>query len=61
MPDDPPAVLYSRQMPPAPVRVASNSNMGGGFIEFLFGDGPGRGTAYAPQQPVYQQPLMRKG
>ncbi|UQR64686.1 L,D-transpeptidase family protein [Bradyrhizobium sp. C-145] len=55
VPNDPPAVLYAPQVPPAPVRVASNSNMGGGFIEFLFGDGPGRGPAYAPQHPVYQQ------
>ncbi|RXH23784.1 MULTISPECIES: L,D-transpeptidase [Bradyrhizobium] len=55
VPNDPPAVLYAPQAPPAPVRVASNSNMGGGFIEFLFGDGPGRGPAYAPEQPVYQQ------
>ena len=55
VPNDPPAVLYQPQVPPAPVRVASNANMGGGFIEFLFGDGPGRGPAYAPQQPVYQQ------
>ncbi|TYO68317.1 L,D-transpeptidase [Bradyrhizobium hipponense] len=55
VPNDPPAVLYQPQVPPAPVRVASNSNMGGGFIEFLFGDGPGRGPAYAPQQPMYQQ------
>jgi lipoprotein-anchoring transpeptidase ErfK/SrfK len=52
VPNDPPAVLYR---PRAPARVASNSNMGGGFIEFLFGDGPGRGPAYAPQQPIYQQ------
>jgi lipoprotein-anchoring transpeptidase ErfK/SrfK len=35
---------------PAPVRVAAN--MGGGFIEFLFGDGPGQGYQ---QQPMYQQ------
>ena len=55
VPNDPPAVLYQPQVPPAPVRVASKSNMGGGFIEFMFGDGPGRGPAYAPQQPVYQQ------
>ncbi|MGY4355906.1 lipoprotein-anchoring transpeptidase ErfK/SrfK [Bradyrhizobium sp. i1.7.7] len=55
VPNDPPAVLYQPQVQPAPVRVASNANMGGGFIEFLFGDGPGRGPAYAPQQPVYQQ------
>jgi lipoprotein-anchoring transpeptidase ErfK/SrfK len=39
---------------PAPVRVASadRPNMGGGFIEFLFGDG--QGEAYR-QQPAYQQ------
>src|SRR4051794_31540857 len=55
VPNDPPTVLYQPQVPPAPVRVASNANMGGGFVEFLFGDGPGRGPAYAPQQPVYQQ------
>jgi lipoprotein-anchoring transpeptidase ErfK/SrfK len=36
---------------PAPVRVASN--MGGGFIEFLFGDVP-RGGRYR-QEPMYQQ------
>ncbi|MCA1471743.1 L,D-transpeptidase [Bradyrhizobium sp. IC3195] len=55
VPNDPPAVLYQPRVPPAPVRMASHSNMGGGFIEFLFGDGPGRGPAYAPEQPVYQQ------
>jgi len=55
VPNDPPAVLYAPKVPAAPVRVASNANMGGGFIEFLFGDGPGRGPAYAPQQPAYQQ------
>ncbi|MCA1549558.1 L,D-transpeptidase [Bradyrhizobium sp. BRP19] len=55
VPNDPPAVLYQPRVPPAPVRVASHSNMGGGFIEFLFGDGPGRGPAYAPERPVYQQ------
>jgi lipoprotein-anchoring transpeptidase ErfK/SrfK len=47
-----PTVIYARQ--PAPVRVASaeRSNMGGGFIEFLFGDPPPGGRY---QQPVYQQ------
>ena len=55
VPNDPPAVLYQPRVAPAPVRVASNANMGGGFIEFLFGDGPGRGPAYAPQQSMYQQ------
>ncbi|WJR79549.1 L,D-transpeptidase [Bradyrhizobium sp. NP1] len=48
-----PTVIYARQpAQPAPVRTASN--MGGGFIEFLFGDGPGQAPAYQ-QQPVYQQ------
>ena len=51
---------------PAPVRVASadRPNMGGGFIEFLFGDGQGQGypsqgqldrqRPLYPQQPSYQ-------
>ncbi|MEH2529530.1 lipoprotein-anchoring transpeptidase ErfK/SrfK [Bradyrhizobium sp. AZCC 1588] len=48
-----PAVIYARQ--PAPVRMASaeRSNMGGGFIEFLFGDAP-QGGRYQ-QAPAYQQ------
>ncbi len=58
-----PTVLYARPQPQMqqPVRVASNARgnqMGGGFIEFLFGDGPsqGQGQVYYPQQqPVYQQ------
>src|SRR3954449_5123260 len=39
---------------PAPVRMATaaRSNMGGGFIEFLFGDAP-QGGRYQ-QQPAYQ-------
>ena len=47
-----PTVIYARE--PAPVRMASaeRSNMGGGFIEFLFGDAP-QGGRY--QQPAYQQ------
>ena len=50
-----PTVIYASQpQPAAPVRTANaeRSNMGGGFIEFLFGDG--RGQSY-PQPPVYQQ------
>ncbi|ANW04314.1 L,D-transpeptidase [Bradyrhizobium icense] len=50
-----PTVIYARQpAPPVPVRVAAaeRSNMGGGFIEFLFGDAP-QGGRY--QQSVYQQ------
>jgi lipoprotein-anchoring transpeptidase ErfK/SrfK len=44
------------QRPAAPVRTAyaERSNMGGGFIEFLFGDGPNQGERYQ-QQPGYQQ------
>jgi lipoprotein-anchoring transpeptidase ErfK/SrfK len=40
------------QRPVAPVRLASaeRGNMGGGFIEFLFGEGPPQGGRY-PQQP----------
>src|SRR5689334_4473620 len=52
-----PSVTYAeRPALPAPVRVASadRSRMGGGFIEFLFGDGPQQGGRYQ-QQPVYQQ------
>src|SRR5712675_3402780 len=49
-----PTVIYGRE--PAPVRMVSaeRSNMGGGFIEFLFGDAP-QGGRYQQQQPVYQQ------
>ena len=52
-----PTVIYAREpAPTAPVRVASaeNANMGGGFIQFLFGDAP-QGGRYQQQQPVYQQ------
>jgi lipoprotein-anchoring transpeptidase ErfK/SrfK len=53
------SVIYANQVAqqqPAPVRTAyvERSNMGGGFIEFLFGDGPGQGGRNLPQ-PVYQQ------
>jgi lipoprotein-anchoring transpeptidase ErfK/SrfK len=50
-----PSVIYADQRAPtAPLRTASaeRSSMGGGFIEFLFGDG--QGQRY-PQPPVYQQ------
>jgi lipoprotein-anchoring transpeptidase ErfK/SrfK len=68
-----PVVLHPDQsaLPPAPapVRVASadRPNMGGGFIEFLFGDGQGQGyqpqgqvdrRPLYPQQQVYQPPVM---
>jgi lipoprotein-anchoring transpeptidase ErfK/SrfK len=50
-----PKVIYARDpAPPAPVRVASN-NMGGGFIQFLFGDGP-RSQRYQPDGAYQQQP-----
>jgi lipoprotein-anchoring transpeptidase ErfK/SrfK len=51
-----PQVIYANQSapPPAPVRIAyaERSNMGGGFIQFLFGDGPAQGYQ---QQPMYEQ------
>jgi lipoprotein-anchoring transpeptidase ErfK/SrfK len=59
-----PTVIYadqSAQRPVAPMRMASaqRSNMGGGFIEFLFGDGQNQGDRYQ-QQPSYasQRPLL---
>src|SRR4029078_7687148 len=47
-------MIYSYQSPqPAPrMAYAERSQMGGGFIEFLFGDGP-QGGRY--QQPSYEQ------
>jgi lipoprotein-anchoring transpeptidase ErfK/SrfK len=55
---DPPVIYANQpaQQPAAPVRTsyAERSNMGGGFIEFLFGDGPGQ-SGRNLQQPVYQQ------
>jgi len=61
-PSPEPTVIYARQHEqPAPVRTAyaERSQMGGGFIEFLFGDAP-QGGRYQQQpsyeqQPVYQQ------
>jgi lipoprotein-anchoring transpeptidase ErfK/SrfK len=53
-----PTVISADQPAQQPVRMAyaerSNSNMGGGFIEFLFGDGQAQGGRYQ-QQPAYQQ------
>ena len=53
-----PSVIYAEQpaQRTAPVRMAyaERSNMGGGFIEFLFGDGQNQGERYQ-QAPVYQQ------
>ena len=50
-----PTVIYARQ--PAPVRMAAaeRSNMGGGFIEFLFGDAP-QGNRYQRDQAYQPQP-----
>ena len=53
-----PAAIYAEQpaqRPVAPVRTAyaERSSMGGGFIEFLFGEGPSQGGRYQ-QQPGYQ-------
>jgi lipoprotein-anchoring transpeptidase ErfK/SrfK len=49
-----PSVIYAREpAQPAPVRMASTERqMGGGFIEFLFGDAP---QGARSQQPMYQQ------
>ena len=53
-----PTVIYADQSAqrPVPVRTAyaERSSMGGGFIEFLFGDGQNQGGRYQ-QQPAYQQ------
>jgi len=52
-----PTVIYANQpAPPAPVRIAyaERAQMGGGFIEFLFGDERQQGGRYQ-QQPAYQQ------
>jgi lipoprotein-anchoring transpeptidase ErfK/SrfK len=52
-----PTVIYAdqgAQPPAAPLRTAyaERGGMGGGFIEFLFGDGPPQGRYQ--QQPAYQ-------
>jgi lipoprotein-anchoring transpeptidase ErfK/SrfK len=51
-----PRVIFADQLPQPPVRTAhaERSNMGGGFIEFLFGDGQQQAGRY-PQRPLYQQ------
>src|ERR1700732_5635397 len=59
-----PNVIYAEQSvqrPVAPVRTAyaERSSMGGGFIEFLFGDGPSQGERYQ-QQPAYPRPLYQQ-
>ena len=47
-----PTVIYANQ--PVRTAYAGGSNMGGGFLEFLFGGGADRGQPY-PQEPAYQQ------
>jgi len=53
-----PSVIYGSQpaqrLVPARAAYTQRSNMGGGFIEFLFGDRPAQGGPYQ-QQPAYQQ------
>jgi lipoprotein-anchoring transpeptidase ErfK/SrfK len=51
-----PAVIYANdpQMTSQRPAYADRSRMGGGFIQFLFGDSP-QSRAYYEQQPVYQQ------
>jgi lipoprotein-anchoring transpeptidase ErfK/SrfK len=45
-----PTVIYAGQSAPVRTAYAERSNMGGGFIEFLFGGGQPQGY----QQPTYQ-------
>ncbi len=69
-PTSEPRVIYSQTPvnPPMPIRVAYNdrSNMGGGFIEFLFSGGQSGNPGYAQpryeQQPAYEpMPGYRRG
>jgi lipoprotein-anchoring transpeptidase ErfK/SrfK len=51
-----PNVIYANDPQTTAVRpaYAERSNMGGGFIQFLFGDGP-QSQHYYQQEPAYQQ------
>jgi lipoprotein-anchoring transpeptidase ErfK/SrfK len=52
-----PTVIYAappQQIAPVRTAYAERSNMGGGFIEFLFGDRQAPDPRYQPQ-PMYQQ------
>ena len=53
---DRPDVVYANdpQATAARSAYADRSSMGGGFIQFLFGDGP-QSQRYYPQEPAYQQ------
>lgn len=58
-----PNVIYAdrsaEQAPLVRTAAAERPNMGGGFIEFLFGDRPPQGGRYQ-QQPAYQQPSYQR-
>jgi lipoprotein-anchoring transpeptidase ErfK/SrfK len=58
-----PNVIYAdrsaEQAPLVRTAAAERPNMGGGFIEFLFGDRPPQGGRYQ-QQPAYQQPSYQQ-
>ena len=51
-----PAVIYANDPQVTSVRsaYADRSNMGGGFIQFLFGEGP-QSRRYDQQRPIYEQ------
>ena len=60
-----PVVIYADQSAtaaPAPMRTAAaeRANMGGGFIEFLFGGGQGQGDRYQSQGTTYPQPSYQQ-
>jgi lipoprotein-anchoring transpeptidase ErfK/SrfK len=75
-PSTEPTVIYADQpaQNPAPLRTAyaERSNLGGGFIEFLFGDGQRQGShlqqlpayqqqpGYEPQRPIEPQQVVRQ-
>jgi lipoprotein-anchoring transpeptidase ErfK/SrfK len=52
-----PTVIYANDPQATSVRsaYAERANMGGGFIQFLFGDGPQSQRYYQQQEPAYQQ------
>src|SRR6478752_1119081 len=52
-----PNVIYANDPQATSVRsaYAERSNMGGGFIQFLFGDGPQARRYQQEQEPAYQQ------
>ena len=58
-----PNVIYAdrsaEQAPLVRTAAAERPNMGGGFIEFLFGDRPPQGGRHQ-QQPAYQQPSYQQ-